>query len=43
MNVPRSALIAMGFPMNVDRAGELVKADVFVGDDGLARAIRFVQ
>jgi len=43
MNVPRSALIAMGVPMNVERAGELVKADVFVGDDGLARAIRFVQ
>src|SRR6266571_1092950 len=43
MNVPRSALIAMGLPMNVNRAGEMVKADVFVGDDGLARAIRFVQ
>src|SRR5262249_3547890 len=43
IKVPRSALIAMGVPMNVERAGELLKADVFVGDDGLARAIRFVQ
>jgi hypothetical protein len=29
--------------MNVERAGELVKADVVIGDDGLARAIRFIQ
>ena len=43
VRVPRSALIAFGLPMNVDRAGEMVKADVFIGDDGLARAIRFVQ
>jgi hypothetical protein len=43
INVSRSALIAMGVPMNVERAGESVKADVFIGDDGLARAIRFVQ
>jgi hypothetical protein len=32
----------MGLPMNVDRNKEMVKADVVVGDDGLARAIRFV-
>ena len=40
---PRSALLAMGLPMNAERAGELVRADVFIGDDGLARAIRFIQ
>ena len=43
MKVPRSALIAFGVPMNMERAGELITADVVIGDDGLARAIRFVQ
>ena len=43
MKVPRSALIAFGVPMNMERAGELITADVMIGDDGLARAIRFVQ
>ena len=28
--------------MNEDRAFETVKADVILGEDGLARAIRFV-
>jgi len=43
VRVPRSALIAFGVPMNVERAGEFIMADVMIGDDGLARAIRFVQ
>ncbi len=43
VTIPRSALLAMGLPMNAERAGELVRADVFIGDDGLARAIRFIQ
>lgn len=42
MMVSRSTLISMGLPMNVERDREMVKADVVVGDDGLARAIRFV-
>jgi hypothetical protein len=29
--------------MNMDRADERIKADVVVGNDGLARAIRFVR
>jgi hypothetical protein len=29
--------------MNMDRADERVKADVLLGSDGLARAIRFVK
>ena len=32
-----------GLPMNMDRANERIKADVVVGNDGLARAIRFVR
>lgn len=43
VEVQRSALIAMGLPMNVARADEAVKADLLVGQDGIARAIRFVQ
>jgi hypothetical protein len=43
VRIPRRALIAFGLPMNVERAGELIKADVVIGDDGLARAIRFIQ
>lgn len=43
VKVPRSALMAFGVPMNMERAGELITADVVVGNDGLARAIRFVQ
>jgi len=39
----RSTLARFGFPVNMDRYNENVKADVLVGADGLARAIRFVQ
>ncbi|MDQ3821544.1 MAG: hypothetical protein M3362_28225 [Acidobacteriota bacterium] len=43
VEVPRSALQSFGLPMNAERAGERVKADVLVGNDGVARAIRFVR
>jgi hypothetical protein len=43
VQVPRTTLISMGLPMNVENSSELVKADVVVGDDGVARAIRFVH
>ncbi|MEP6568310.1 MAG: hypothetical protein ABJC10_00915 [Acidobacteriota bacterium] len=43
VELPRSALVAFGLPMNVNRYDEKVKADVFFGADGVARAIRFVQ
>lgn len=39
----RSALVRFGLPVNMDRYNENVKADVLVGVDGLAHAIRFVQ
>jgi hypothetical protein len=41
--MPRSALITLGLPVNVERADEPVIADLLVGEDGLARAIRFVR
>ncbi|MSV29631.1 MAG: hypothetical protein EXQ52_12935 [Bryobacterales bacterium] len=43
VRLPRSSLRAFGLPMNEERAFETVKADVVLGEDGLARAIRFVQ
>jgi len=43
VELPRSALMSFGLPMNMERAGERIKADVVVGEDGLARAIRFVR
>lgn len=43
VELPRSAMMAFGLPMNMDRADERIKADVVVGNDGLARAIRFVR
>ena len=43
VQLPRSALTVFGVPMNEARAAESVKADVLVGEEGLARAIRFVQ
>jgi hypothetical protein len=43
VEMPRSALAQFGLPVNMDRAGERIKADVLIGDDGMARAIRFVR
>lgn len=43
VELPRSALVSMGLPVDVERTGERVKADVLLGHDGLARAIRFVR
>lgn len=43
VELPRSALVSFGLPMDMERATERIKADVVVGNDGLARAIRFVR
>jgi hypothetical protein len=43
VELPRSALQSFGLPMNAERAGERVKADVLLGHDGVARAIRFIR
>lgn len=43
VELPRSALVSMGLPMNMERGNEPIKADVLLGDDGVARAIRFVR
>ena len=43
VEVPRSTMIALGYPVAADRAAELVQADVVLGSDGLARAVRFLD
>jgi hypothetical protein len=43
VELPRTAMARLGLPVNMERYGERVKADVLVSADGLARAIRFVQ
>ena len=42
VELPRSALHSFGLPVSAER-GERVKADVLLGHDGVARAIRFVR
>lgn len=43
VQLPRSAMTQFGLPVNMDRADRPVKADVIMGIDGIAQAIRFVQ
>jgi len=43
VQMPRPALIAFGLPVNIEWADVPVKADLLVGEDGMARAIRFVR
>ena len=43
VELPRSALVRFGLPVNMERLNEKVKADVLLGVDGMAHAIRFVQ
>jgi len=42
MDVPVAALIAVGLPMNMADPAASARADVLVGQDGRARAIRLV-
>ena len=43
VSVPRSTLINFGLPINAERLEIPINADLLVGEDGAARAIRFVQ
>jgi hypothetical protein len=43
MTLPRAVLMTFGLPMNPERAEEPVQADVVLGPDGFARAVRFVN
>ena len=43
VTVPASTMRRVGLPVNEERMGDRVYADVLVGQEGLARAIRFVS
>ncbi|HKW99037.1 MAG TPA: hypothetical protein VJN43_14955 [Bryobacteraceae bacterium] len=43
VRLPHAALLAFGLPVNEQHAEESIQADVLLGDDGLARAVRFVK
>ena len=43
ISVPRSEMSRFGLPAPLDPAEGRVKADVVLGGDGIARAIRFVE
>lgn len=43
VEVPRSAMIALGFAVSPEQAAEPVQAEVIFGPDGVARAVRFLD
>jgi hypothetical protein len=43
VSLPASAMRGVGLPVNEERLTDTVQADVLVGQEGLARAIRFVR
>jgi len=43
VQLPRTALIAFGLPVNEDRMEDLVQADFLLDGDGQVRAVRFVE
>ena len=43
IKLPRSAMLSYGLPVDPDRVDEPISADLVVGNDGMARAIRFVH
>src|ERR1700722_12476710 len=43
VSLPASAMRSVGLPVSEDRLTDTVQADVLVGQEGLARAIRFVR
>jgi hypothetical protein len=43
VQLPRSAMIAVGYAVSAERASEMVEAEVVLGPDGLAHAVRFLD
>jgi hypothetical protein len=43
VKVPQSMKVSLGIATSVDQPGELVDAEVLVGDDGMTHAIRFIS
>jgi hypothetical protein len=43
VRVPAETMLSVGLPVREDRLADPVEADLLIGEEGLARAIRFVR
>jgi len=43
VEIARSTLLMMGLPINIDRGERMIKADLIIGEDGVARAVRLLN
>ena len=43
VSMPRASLFRVGLPVNMDRMDDAVQADLVLNEEGIARAVRFVQ
>jgi len=43
VEVPRAAMMSLGYDVKPEEASQFVQADVMLGTDGLARAVRFLD
>ncbi len=43
VEISRSTLLMMGLPINIDRGDRMIKADLLIGEDGVARAVRLLN
>jgi hypothetical protein len=43
VEISRSMLLSMGLPVNIDRGEGPIKADLIIGEDGVARAVRIIN
>ena len=43
VRVPAETMLSVGLPVREDRLADPIEADLLIGEEGLARAIRFVR
>jgi hypothetical protein len=43
VTVPAATMLTVGLPVPEERMADPIQADVLIGEEGLARAIRFVR
>jgi hypothetical protein len=43
VEISRSTLLSMGVPVNIERGEGLIKAEIIIGEDGVARAVRIIN
>ncbi|MBO0723641.1 MAG: hypothetical protein J2P41_22645 [Blastocatellia bacterium] len=43
VELSRSALLTLGVPVNIERGEGLIKAEIIIGEDGVARAVRIIN